>query len=127
MNFRQRLSRYGIGIFIGVLLSLFFFSGRGCGKWLPGNRVMQEINEKVVHKTPRFDCLMQCYEYSEADFEDALLSSEVVFPKSETRANPRKYYIEGKQFDAFVLMSDSGAVFTELFPVSKKEKVCGCD
>lgn len=127
MNFKQRLSRYGIGIFIGVLLSLFFFSGRGCGKWLPGNRIMQEINAQVVHRSSNFDCQMSCYGFTDQDFSNALLENEVEFPKSETRANPRKYYLSGEQFDALVFMTDSGALFSTLFPVSMEEKECGCD
>ena len=43
MNFRQRLARYGLGIGIGILLSVYFFSGRGCGDWLPANRIRADI------------------------------------------------------------------------------------
>ena len=48
MNFWQRLSRFGIGIVIGIALSLYFFGSRGCGSWLPSAQIRTSIVEGGV-------------------------------------------------------------------------------
>ena len=48
MNFWQRLSRFGIGIVLGIALSLYFFGSRGCGSWLPSAQVRTSIVEGGV-------------------------------------------------------------------------------
>ena len=45
MNFWQRLSRFGIGIVLGIALSLYFFGSRGCGSWLPSAQIRTTIVE----------------------------------------------------------------------------------
>lgn len=45
MNFWQRLGRYGVGIAIGIVLSLYFFGGRGCGSWLPSAQIRTTVLE----------------------------------------------------------------------------------
>lgn len=128
MNFKQRFSRYFIGIIIGVMLSFVIFGKRSCGKWLPDSRVRQTIAEKTLRFTPEVLCMMDCHGFSEKEVELLTLEGNVVYNNSEPRATPQRYYLKGEKRAeiqaAMIELRDSASVVIELFP--RDQKSCGC-
>ncbi len=127
MNFTQRLGKYFIGVFIGVLISFALFSNRGCGKWLPGTRVKSEINEKNFVYTPSSRCLMQCLNLSEEAVQRMIDNGEVRFSESETHEDPKNYVIESDSIDGLkvkIELRDSASVIQTFMAPASSE--CGC-
>ena len=127
MTFTQRLSKYFVGIFIGVLISFALFSNRGCGKWLPGTRVKTTINEKSFSYTDRANCLMTCLKLSEADVQSMIDNGDVRFSESETHEEPKFYIIESDKTNGLkvkVELLDSTSVIQDF--MAPKAAECGC-
>lgn len=116
MNFKQRLSRYLVGIFIGVLLSFVLFGQRNCKGWMPENRVKQQILEKPVRYTSYAECMKACAGISDSLVIDGLKYGAVDFSESDTRANPRRYTVDLGDMDvqSIVEMRDTASVVIEL-------------
>ena len=97
MNFRQRFLRYGIGVFIGVILSALFFSGRSCNDWLPAKRIKARMQLDGVSPDAYLNCLMECEGPTEASRErlmEWLLDSEIEWTLSEPRETPPCYHLK---------------------------------
>ncbi len=95
MNFTQRLKRYLVGIFIGVLLSFFLFGNRNCNSWLPGERVRYMINEQPLRFTDEVRCLVNCYGLPAGYVSTIALEGKPNYRKSEQREAPQRYLMEG--------------------------------
>lgn len=128
MNFKQRLSRYLVGIFIGVLLSFVLFGQRSCGKWLPDARVLNTISEQPLRTTADVDCYMKCYALSKADLEKLAAEGNVVYSKSAPRETPQRYYLQGNKEHALNAMSvelrDTASVVVAVFPQNPMDCKC---
>ena len=77
MNFWQRLTRFGIGLFLGTLLSIYFFGDRGCGGWTPSEQVKSFIvngnlvlSDSVLAKHPDLtgDDVIRFVDHADVDF-----------------------------------------------------------
>jgi len=97
VNFRQRFLRYGIGVFIGVILSALFFSGRSCNDWLPAKRIKARMQLDGVSPDAYLSCLMQCEGPTAASREVLmtwLLNSEIQWSLSEPRGSQPCYHLK---------------------------------
>lgn len=92
MNFWQRLSRFGIGIVIGIALSLYFFGSRGCGSWLPSAQVRTSIVEGGVQLSPEVREAHPALTVS--DVLSFVGSADVNFGDSGPRDTPQWYLLE---------------------------------
>lgn len=103
-SFIRRLKYYGIGFGIGLIFVLFFFQNRGCS-WLPSNRVKNSVLDRVLVVSDDEKALLDKMNISKKDIIDVLNSGEVVFNKSEKKANPQvylmQYEIKGKTVDFY--------------------------
>lgn len=103
MNFWQRLSRFGIGIVLGIALSLYFFGSRGCGSWLPSAQVRKSIVEGGVQLSSEVREAHPALTVSEVlAFVGA---ADVNFGDSGPRDTPQWYLLEGEGEEAGKLMS----------------------
>lgn len=93
MNFWQRLSRFGIGIVIGIALSLYFFGGRGCGSWLPSAQVRTTIVEGGLQLSQEVSLAHP--ELTVSEVLSFVGSADVNFGDSGPRATPQWYLLEG--------------------------------
>ena len=93
MNFWQRLSRFGIGIFLGTALSLYFFGGRGCGSWLPSAQVRKTIVEGGIQFSPELRASQP--DLTVTDVLTYVGSADVDFGASGTREQPQWYVLSG--------------------------------
>jgi hypothetical protein len=98
VNFRQRFLRYGIGVFIGLLLSVFFFQGRGCNDWLPEKRIKSRMQMDGVRPSEALVCWMQCDESpaqaSMAELMQWLMESNINWSASTPRSIPPCYILD---------------------------------
>lgn len=98
VNFRQRFLRYGIGVFIGLMLSVFFFQGRGCNDWLPEKRIKSRMQMDGVRPSEVLTCWMQCDESpaqaSMSDVMQWLMESDINWSASTPRSVPSCYILD---------------------------------
>ena len=93
MNFWQRLFRFGIGIVIGIALSLYFFGGRGCGSWLPSAQVRTTIVEGGLQLSQEVSLAHP--ELTVSEVLSFVGSADVNFGDSGPRDTPQWYLLEG--------------------------------
>lgn len=94
MNFWQRLTRYGIGILLGIALSFYFFGSRGCGEWLPSAQIRTDVVEGGIQLLPE---LKQTYPDLSVSALLAFVSdAQVDFGASGPRDTPRWYTLTKK-------------------------------
>lgn len=117
MNFSQRLTRYLVGIFIGVLVSFAIFGKRSCTGWLPGNRVKETVFEKNIRFEETAQCHMECYGLTRDEVLDLIRAGDVVFAESDTKSEVKEYLIESDypgRYDLKVALRDTASVITSL-------------
>ncbi len=103
MNFWQRLSRFGIGIVLGIALSLYFFGSRGCGSWLPSAQVRKSIVEGGVQLSSEVREAHPALTVT--DVLSFVGSADVNFGDSGPRDTPQWYLLERKGEEAGKLTS----------------------
>ena len=94
MNFWQRLSRFGIGIVLGIALSLYFFGGRGCSSWLPSAQIRTSIVEGGVQLST--DVTQSHPSLSVSDVLSFVGTADINFGESGPRDTPQWYLLEAK-------------------------------
>ena len=126
MNFLNRLSKYLIGVMVGIGISWVMFSERGCMDWLPANRISKEIAMAGIFADSRGQCVLKCGDLTASDLADLARLGEVNFKKSGTRENPRRYFIEGNGLvkSATYLITDTASVVTSV--VLRDVENCPC-
>ena len=98
MNFWQRLSRFGIGILLGIALSLYFFGSRGCGSWLPSAQIRTTIVEGGVQLSDGVSAAHPSVTISQV--LAFVGKAEVNFGDSGPRDQPQWYVLEGEASEA---------------------------
>ena len=94
MNFWQRLSRFGIGIVLGIALSLYFFGGRGCGSWLPSAQIRTSIVEGGVQLST--DVTQSHPSLSVSDVLSFVGTADINFGESGPRDTPQWYLLQAE-------------------------------
>lgn len=130
MKFTQRLSRYLVGVFIGVLLSVMLFSNRSCSGWLPNQRVLDRLKDQPCHVSEHATCLMRCLDIRESQIDSMRQFGNVRFSKSEVHEEPYRYVVEYDEaepaFEAHFQMLDTASVVLEL-SLLEANRQCDCD
>lgn len=98
MNFWQRLSRFGIGIVLGIALSLYFFGSRGCGSWLPSAQIRTTIVEGGVQLSDGVSAAHPSVTLSKV--LAFVGKADVNFGDSGPRDQPQWYVLEGEASEA---------------------------
>ena len=98
MNFWQRLSRFGIGILLGIALSLYFFGSRGCGSWLPSAQIRTTIVEGGVKLSDDVSAAHPSVTISQV--LAFVGEADVNFGDSGPRDQPQWYVLEGEASEA---------------------------
>ena len=94
MNFWQRLSRFGIGIVLGIALSLYFFGGRGCGSWLPSAQIRTSIVAGGVQLST--DVTQSHPSLSVSDVLSFVGTADINFGERGPRDTPQWYLLEAE-------------------------------
>ena len=103
MNFWQRLSRFGIGIVLGIALSLYFFGSRGCGSWLPSAQIRTTIVEGGVQLSEAVSAAYPSMTVSEV--LAFVGEADINFGDSGPREQPQWYVLEREAVEAGQLVA----------------------
>jgi len=128
MTFTQRLWRYMVGLFIGILLALFFFGTRSCTSWLPNEQVRKFLGEPGLMGDERTRCLMQCGAVTMAELRTLLEEGSIRYGASDVRneqGTGKFYRIEGESRSAEFVVTDSTTTVRSLDLGVAVE--CACD
>lgn len=84
-----------IGLGIGVILSAFFFKGKGhlWTSWLPGNRVVDRLEQSYWNVSPSADCYLECMSLDVEGLKDHLRAGDVDFSTSQTKGDAKEYQL----------------------------------
>jgi len=126
MNFLNRLSKYLIGVMVGIGLTWVMFSERACMDWLPTNRISKEIAMAGIMADSGAQCVLKCGNLTVSDLADLARLGDVDFSKSGPREKPRRYFIEGDGVvkSATYLITDTASVVTSV--VLRDVENCPC-
>ena len=126
MTIWRRIRLYILGLGIGSLMVLFLFGDRGCGGWLPGNRVKTSIMESLFETSDYTDCKLTCNEFTKEKIQDIIVKGTVLFNESKTKSDPREYTLQYEDnFLMFAVPTDSEA---PVYILDEFQKEClACD
>ena len=110
MNFGNRLKFYMLGIGMGVIISYMFFGNRGCGGWLPGNRIKAAILDFEWMSNNAIDCQLNTLSFSSDSLISFIEKSSVNLNKSTTDTDPRVYNLSNKQAELNFAVSFTDSV-----------------
>lgn len=127
MTFWKRFRYYMIGVTIGLVVSFFFFRGRGCA-WLPENRVKNELVSSIILYSDDIKCQMSCNELTDEDIFKILDDGSVLFSESKPNETPKIYILEGEsvkgnKFKMEISIKDS---ISQILSIGKEVK-CDCE
>lgn len=120
MTFFRRLRTFMIGVFMGLLLVVFFFNDRlnVLTDWLPGNRVLLRLQLTEAAYTPVALCQLGCLDLDTADVSLVKREGDVRFKYSDTRTEPKRYRVDHRFGDHLVRMTfdadDLSSTLTEV-------------
>lgn len=128
MNFKQRLTRFAIGLGIGTLLSMWMLGSRGCTDWLPAQRVRTDIQFAGIQLSDDFRCVLECKGLSAqiSTAESLLLAADLDWDASSPRSTPKRYVFHvGDTLDLDLIfdLTDSSAL---ALPSETNLTACGC-
>ena len=116
MKFLNRLTKYLIGVFIGLGLTWIMFSERGCMDWLPSERIRKDIAMSGIQADSEAHCVLKCGGLTVSDLADLGRLGDVDYEKSATREKPRRDFMEGEGEvkSAFFIMTDTASTVTQV-------------
>ena len=127
----KRIRLYGVGLAMGLFVSFYIFGDR-YPTWLPGSRVMEDLNRFDLNYTSASDCFLDCNEISKEDIQVLLGNGEVNFDKSKTKGEDHPSYAidgqaaDGRSLRVFFYRLDSTYEVTGGF-VLEQARDCACD
>ena len=126
MKFLNRLSKYLMGVLIGLALTYVMFNDRGCMDWVPSERIKEDIRSRGIMETEEVACYLECRGLSVSDLADLVTEGSINYSESTPRGIPRKYFIESEgkvQSAVFVLTDTASTVVSVDF---KELQNCDC-
>lgn len=127
----RRIKLYGFGLALGLVFSYVFFNDR-YPTWLPGSRIMEELNRGSITYGEKGLCLMSCNNISKEAIGDLLKNGDVNFSESETRGKPCPTYAiegespEGRSLRILFIKCDSVAEVVTAFALEDLN-TCNCE
>lgn len=126
LNFKQRLFRYLIGVFIGLLLVYAFFGTRDWTSWTPGNRVLELLSHSEVRISDMARCQLKCAGRSIGHVVNAVSAGDVLFRESETKGDPIHYVVQSEWDPEIKFTFETSDSVATLVKVSKEGLDCPC-
>lgn len=93
----RRIRVYLFGVILGVIVvysSLIKDRGKELLGWLPGPRVLGELNEYPQQISDKANCQLKCYVLGESILEEVYMNGDVKFSESRPKEDPRYYKVE---------------------------------
>lgn len=104
MTTLQRFGYFGVGLFFGIIILIFFLGGkRASCDYGPNARVLAEIESKTRLYSENSEKFMQEHKIDTAEISGILNAGKVNFDRSDVHATPcNQYYISGSTKDTIV-------------------------
>ena len=131
MNFKQRFSRYFIGVLLGLILVFAFFGKRSCNDWMPNKRVLLRLSQTDLIITQKARCKMDCYGLVDEDLFHLLKTGNVNFRESNPRGYPLIYVVvaeresDNLEYAMNFEARDSSSTLINVF--LEETQTCDCD
>jgi hypothetical protein len=125
---KKRLTLYGFGFVIGILLVFFFLGGKKAScNWLPNDRILNIIRQKKIDFSEEVQTQMAAIGSDSTDIYRILKNGDVDFSKSRVKNDPcRLYWIQGegdqKELVITVEVCDSVATVNRLKKIGAREE-----
>lgn len=123
MNFKQRLVRYLIGFFIGVLIVFMMFPQYDWLSWVPNKQVMKRVRESSFYIDPVAKCKNECLGIDSNRLQRARNEGKIIFSKSDVKRLPKTYYMEHEEIGYTLQVTDSTVT---LIDAMKPNVDCAC-
>jgi len=123
MNFKQRLSRYLLGLGIGCLIVFMMFPNHDWLGWTPGKTVMKQIREVNFHISDVALCQMDCIGINKDQIQLARNEGHINFDKSDVKGSPLVYNLEYGNLTMNIQLETDKATLKE---VSAPANECNC-
>ena len=129
--FLRKLKLYGVGLALGLALSYALFGGR-YPTWLPGSRVMDDLNRFEINYSSGSDCILKCANISKGNIQEMLSNGDVNFKESKTKGEIYPSYAvdgetkDGRSLRVFFLKRDSTYEVTGGVDLQDSRN-CDCD
>ncbi len=123
MTFSQRLTRYLLGVGIGLIAVYLMFPQYDWLEWLPQKQVMQNIREADFSFGKDAECQMACLGVNVEQIQLARNEGRVDFDESDVKRSPKLYHLEYGNLDMKIELTDSTAKLVDILSAGK---VCPC-
>ncbi|MCF6350939.1 MAG: hypothetical protein L3J23_07925 [Flavobacteriaceae bacterium] len=116
----KRFKLFGSGMFLGILLLLFFFNGKKSKcTWFPNEKALAYIRNKNIEYAPSLRTQLTIKRIDSSTINQILLKGNINFSKSKQRQKPcQKYWIDGfaleKKVTLHVTVCDTIATLSKL-------------
>lgn len=124
----RRVRIYAFGVGLGCMMVYVFLirgKNRDFGFWLPENRIIEELTTSKITYSDQATCALACYSIAADSVKTIIQNSNVNYDRSLPRENPRKYYIEGQNFDTYVQIDRKHNL--EILSLLQKKQAQACD
>ena len=96
MKIGKRVRVYMVGVVMGLIATYFMFGTRSC-EWLPGNRVINLIEQSKISISDFKACEMACHGLTKKDVFNIINEGEVSFGNSQTGGDIKEYEVSNEQ------------------------------
>ena len=102
---------------------------RDLDAWTPNERVLADLRAGNLRIGKKVKCWMDCLQLRETDITNLLKDGDVLFSESEPHADPKRYFVQGKdvqgkEFKAAVEKRDS--MVSVVMIVAQDQGKCDC-
>lgn len=104
MTTLQRFGYFGIGLFFGIVILIFFLGGKKAScDYGPNARVLAEIESKSTVYSANSEAFLQQHKIDTSEISKVLSEGKVDFDRSDVHAEPcNQYYVSGSASDKLV-------------------------
>ena len=120
MDLKRRFKLFGFGIFLGIIVSFFFFQSRldVFTNWMPGNRVKLRLRSTYVGNSSEVNAMIKANQWPDTLAKTMMWNGEVILSESKTRTEPKVYVLDydlnGRSIKASFVATDSTAVMRSI-------------
>jgi hypothetical protein len=123
MDFKQRISRYLIGVLIGSVVVFIMFPQYDWLSWTPNKALMKQIRESAFQNSPLGNCYVECTGMTAEQIQLIRNEGKIIFDESNAQATPKRYKVVYGTTAMEVLVTDT---LVMLHTLNDGKTICNC-